>query len=128
MVLLLPPAPAARVLLGLALAAFSLISAAARRRMTARAPPGGTGVDGPVDEGDRPVALPTLGLPASPPDGGGESARGEDYDICQYLWKHETRIDDVWLFWRRAPRGRRLGSVFAGFVTHGARTIIRLVW
>lgn len=42
-VLLLPPAPAARVLFGLALAIFSFWSAAARLRMTARAPPGGVG-------------------------------------------------------------------------------------
>ena len=68
MVLLLPPAPAARVLLGRALAIFSFWSAAARRRMAVRAPPGGGG-----DEG-RPVLTPVLapGVPT------GEEARGED--------------------------------------------------
>jgi hypothetical protein len=40
-VLVLPPAPAARVLLGRALAAFSFWSATARRRITVRGPPGG---------------------------------------------------------------------------------------
>lgn len=46
MVLLEPPAPAARVLLGLALASFSFWSAAARRRMAVRGPPGGVGEEG----------------------------------------------------------------------------------
>ncbi len=68
MVLLLPPAPAARVLLGRALAIFSFWSAAARRRMAVRAPPGGAG-----DEG-RPVLAPVA---AAPPTG--DDARGEDY-------------------------------------------------
>lgn len=71
MVLLLPPAPAARVLFGLALATFSFWSAAARRRMTARAPPGGGG-----ESGRAPVAV------APPAVAGGEFtgevARGED--------------------------------------------------
>ncbi len=44
--LLLPPAPAARVLLGRALAIFSFWSAAARRRIAVRAPPGGAGDNG----------------------------------------------------------------------------------
>jgi len=44
MVLLLPPAPAALVLLGRAVASFSFWSAAALRRMAVRAPPGGAGV------------------------------------------------------------------------------------
>ena len=69
MVLLLPPAPAARVLLGRALAIFSFWSAAALRRIAVRAPPGGAG-----DEG-RPVLEPV----AVPPTG--EEARGEDYGI-----------------------------------------------
>lgn len=67
MVLLEPPAPAARVLVGRALAIFSFWSAAARRRITLRAPPGGAGDDG------RAVAAPAGGLT-------GEEARGED---CQ---------------------------------------------
>lgn len=69
MVLLEPPAPAARVLLGRALAIFSFWSAAARRRMAERAPPGGGG-DAGRDE-DEPVAAPAGGLE-------GEEARGED--------------------------------------------------
>jgi hypothetical protein len=68
MVLLEPPAPAARVLLGRALAIFSFWSAAARRRMAVRAPPGGAG-----DEG-RGLAL----APVAEPEAGGEAARGED--------------------------------------------------
>ncbi len=46
MVLLLPPAPAARVLLGRALATLSALSAAALRRITVLGPPGGVGVIG----------------------------------------------------------------------------------
>lgn len=70
MVLLLPPAPAARVLLGRALAIFSFWSAAARRRMAVRAPPGGAG-----DEG-RPAVLAPVVAPAVP--AAGDEARGED--------------------------------------------------
>ena len=64
----LPPAPAALVLLGLALAIFSFWSAAARRRIAVRAPPGGGG-----DEG-RPVLTPEAGGELM-----GEAGRGEDY-------------------------------------------------
>lgn len=60
--LLLPPAPAARVLLGLALATLSFCSAAARLRIAVRAPPGGVG-----DEG----------LPVLWPAAAGEADRGE---------------------------------------------------
>ncbi|KAK5634818.1 hypothetical protein RRF57_010531 [Xylaria bambusicola] len=67
MVLLLPPAPAALVLLGRALAIFSFWSAAARRRIAVRAPPGGAG-----DEG-RPVLAPDAAGEET-----GEEARGED--------------------------------------------------
>jgi hypothetical protein len=68
MVLLLPPAPAARVLLGLALAIFSFWSAAARRRMAVRGPPGGVGDEGRATAPDEaPTGVPT-----------GEEARGED--------------------------------------------------
>jgi hypothetical protein len=45
-VLVLPPAPAALVLLGRALATFSFWSAAARRRIAILAPPGADGEDG----------------------------------------------------------------------------------
>lgn len=70
MVLLEPPAPAARVLLGRALAIFSFWSAAARRRMAVRAPPGGGGEEGRAEL-----------TPVAPPAGGelGEEARGEDW-------------------------------------------------
>jgi hypothetical protein len=74
MVLLLPPAPAARVELGLALAALSARSAAAFLRRAVAGPPGGLG-----DEG-RPVEAPVLvpALPAPGDAGLGEVARGED--------------------------------------------------
>ena len=78
MVLLLPPAPAARVLLGRAFAAFSLISAAARRRMAVRAPPGGRGEDGPVPPRDAPVVVPVAGLAAESLSTGGDPERGDD--------------------------------------------------
>lgn len=55
-VLLEPPAPAALVLVGRALAIFSFWSAAARRRITVRGPPGGVGDDG---------RLPLVPLPAA---------------------------------------------------------------
>ena len=66
MVLLEPPAPAERVLVGRALAIFSFWSAAARRRMAVRGPPGGVG-----DEG-RLTLAPLAAAPS------GEEARGED--------------------------------------------------
>lgn len=56
MVLELPPAPAARVLVGRALATLSCRSAAARLRIIVLGPPGGVG-----EEGRTPVALPELG-------------------------------------------------------------------
>jgi hypothetical protein len=64
-VLELPPAPAARVLLGLWFAVFSARSAAAFLRITVAGPPGGLG-----DEG-RAVVEPAALL-------AGEVARGED--------------------------------------------------
>jgi hypothetical protein len=66
MVLLLPPAPAARVLVGLALATLSARSAAAFRRIAVLGPPGGVGDDG------RAVVEPTEGEI-------GELAAGDDY-------------------------------------------------
>lgn len=65
MVLVEPPAPADLVLVGRALAIFSFWSAAARRRIAVRGPPGGVGDDG------RPMLAP-LAAPV------GEEARGED--------------------------------------------------
>lgn len=70
--LLEPPAPAARVLLGRALAILSFWSAAARRRIAVRAPPGGGGEDG---RAEAPVAEPVAPV-------GGEAARGDDYLFC----------------------------------------------
>ena len=69
MVLLLPPAPAARVLAGRALAVRSARSAAAFRRIAVFGPPGGVG-----DEG-RAVVDPTEGELM------GELERGDD---CQW--------------------------------------------
>lgn len=63
--LLLPPAPAARVLLGRALAILSFCSAAARRRIVVRAPPGGGG----GDDG-RPVPAPDADAVGGEPDRG----------------------------------------------------------
>lgn len=66
-VLLLPPAPAALVLLGRAFATLSFWSAAARRLMAVLGPPGGVGDDG------RPMLAPEeAGAPT------GDDARGED--------------------------------------------------
>jgi hypothetical protein len=70
MVLLEPPAPAARVLFGRALAIFSFWSAAARRRIAVRAPPGGGGEEG--------RALEPVAWPAAVGEEG-DAARGEDY-------------------------------------------------
>lgn len=75
MVLLLPPAPAARVLVGLVLATLSARSAAAFLLIAVFGPPGGVGDDGLA------VLEPTAGEPA------GEAGRGEDLktvSICSY--------------------------------------------
>jgi hypothetical protein len=66
MVLELPPAPAALVLLGRRFAVFSARSAAAFLRMTVAGPPGGLG------ETVRAVEVPEAALE-------GEVARGADY-------------------------------------------------
>ena len=66
MVLLLPPAPAARVLEGRAFAALSALSAAALRRIAVFGPPGGVGEDG------RAVVEATEGEPPA-----GDEARGD---------------------------------------------------
>lgn len=80
MVLLEPPAPAARVLLGRALAIFSFWSAAARRRIAVRGPPG-------MAEGDegRPMLAP---LAAAGPLAG-EAGRGEDYTSSKLVTDSE---------------------------------------
>lgn len=76
MVLELPPAPAARVLLGLWFADFSARSAAAFLRITVAGPPGGLG-----DEG-RAVVEPAALLT-------GEVGRGED---CGALLALRSRV------------------------------------
>ena len=70
-VLELPPAPAALVELGLALATLSFWSAAARRRIAVFGPPGGVGDDG------RPLLMAAGELM-------GEEGRGED---CLVGWE-----------------------------------------
>jgi hypothetical protein len=71
-VLVLPPAPAALVLLGLAFATLSFWSAAARRRIAVFGPPGGVGDDG----------LPVLEPIAPPGELTGDEGRGEDCKAC----------------------------------------------
>lgn len=66
MVLLLPPAPAARVLVGRAFATLSARSAAARRLIAVAGPPGAFG------EAARAVVLPVVGELT------GEEGRGEE--------------------------------------------------
>jgi hypothetical protein len=67
MVLLLPPAPAALVLLGRTFATLSFWSAAALRRIAVLGPPGGVGDDG----------LPEL-WPTTVGELTGDDERGED--------------------------------------------------
>lgn len=69
MVLLLPPAPAALVLLGLAFAALSALSAAAFLLIAVAGPPGGFGDDG------RALLEPDVGVLT------GEVGRGEDCKV-----------------------------------------------
>jgi len=70
MVLLDPPAPAERVLLGLSDATFSALLAAAFRLIAVAGPPGGLGDDG------RPVDAPVEAPDAAPPEG--DVGGGED--------------------------------------------------
>ena len=81
--LLLPPAPALRVLVGLAFAIFSFWSAAARLRITVLGPPGGAGDEGRMLA---PVPAPV-----------GEEARGEDYNSTHVSFYHPQTysIDDA---------------------------------
>ena len=69
-VLLLPPAPAARVLEGLALATLSALSAAALLLIAVAGPPGGFGEEG------RPVVVAVEEGVLT-----GDDGRGEDYGI-----------------------------------------------
>lgn len=85
MVLVEPPAPAARVLEGLALAIFSFWSAAARLRMAVRGPPGGVGDPG------RPVLAP-LETPGALPTG--DEGRGEDYSSFQSDQYQERKAEE----------------------------------
>jgi hypothetical protein len=75
MVLLLPPAPAARVLFGLALAALSARSAAAFLLMAVAGPPGGLGDEGRAVE----VPVEAAAEPPDPAPAPGEDGGGEDY-------------------------------------------------
>lgn len=81
-VLLLPPAPADRVLVGRALAIFSFCSAAALRRMAVLGPPGGVG-----DEGRPDVTAPPGEAAPGP---AGEDAPAEDCVL------YTTRSVSVW--------------------------------
>jgi hypothetical protein len=80
-VLLLPPAPAALVLLGRTFATFSFWSAAALLRIAVFGPPGGVG-----DEG-----RPAFWLIAPPGEFTGDDARGEDCDDIIVSHEHEQR-------------------------------------
>jgi hypothetical protein len=76
----LPPAPAARVLDGRAFLTDSLWSAAARRRMADRGPPGGEparATEVPLDL----AAAPAESGPDSGPEVKGEAGRGEDLSL-----------------------------------------------
>lgn len=73
-----PPAPAARVELGLAFRRDSLWSAAARRRNAARGPPGGAGEEGRTTDEAEPEEAPG---PAGDLESGPDSApevKGEE--------------------------------------------------
>lgn len=70
-VLLLPPAPAALVLAGLAFATLSALSAAAFLLIAVAGPPGGLGEEG------RAVVEPVVGELT------GEEGRGEDCDVVE---------------------------------------------
>jgi len=70
----LPPAPAALVLLGRALATLSFWSAAALLRIAVFGPPGGVG-----DEG-----LPVLWAVGPPGELTGDEGRGEDWRMKGY--------------------------------------------
>jgi len=83
MVLLLPPAPAERVLDGRSLAFTAALSAAARRLRTVLGPPGGAG------EAGRPVEVPDGEVGAG--SGDGEDIMNYDAnllskDICGSVW------------------------------------------
>jgi hypothetical protein len=85
MVLLLPPAPAALVELGLAFATLSFWSAAARRRIAVFGPPGGVGEDG------RPELAPAV------PTGEltGDEGRGDDYPNQKYQKQAITQSSSI---------------------------------
>lgn len=81
-----PPAPAERVELGRALRRDSLWSAAARRRIAARGPPGGVGEEGRLTEEPEATAPATPAdlesAPDSAPEVRGEAGRGEAWIYC----------------------------------------------
>ena len=95
--LLLPPAPAARVLLGRAFASLSFWSAAARRRIAVLGPPGGVGDEGRAgaEEGEFT----------------GEEERGEDLWVLALLQSCEgLRGGAKWQFGMRVRRRGRVGK------------------
>ena len=111
MVLEDPPAPAARVLAGRALAALSFMSAAALRRIAVAGPPGGFGEDG------RAVLLPVLPAPLPGAAAGGlpsgEEARGADYGEEVVSFERESvRSGCRRLRLRRAVGGERAGRTY----------------
>lgn len=82
-----PPAPAERVELGRAFRRVSLWSAAARRRIAARGPPGGVGEEGRLTEepeatAPEPAPADLDSGPDSAPEVRGEAGRGEAYVYC----------------------------------------------
>lgn len=84
MVLLLPPAPAALVLLGRTLASLSFWSAAALLRMAVFGPPGGVG---------------EIGLPELCPtawEATGEEARGDDCMMIKLTIVPQARAFEAW--------------------------------
>jgi hypothetical protein len=86
-VLLLPPAPAARVLLGLAFATLSARSAAAFLLIADLGPPGGAGDDGRA-------LLPVATAPVAVLGVTGEAGLGDDWYRCQQCERESWRYRD----------------------------------
>lgn len=93
-----PPAPAERVELGRAFRRDSLWSAAARRRMAARGPPGGVGDEGrPTEEPEATAPGPAADLesgPDSAPEVRGEAGRGEAWREDELMMRFSMPIHD----------------------------------
>ena len=105
MVPVLPPAPALRVEAGRAFFTDSLWSAAARRRIAARGPPGGELARATADEEEAGLRAEESG-PESGPEVMGEDGRGEAYSLRD---QHACKQDQV--FDQASECGdRRLGA------------------